>query len=1028
MKTFLIIFSLGLLFIQPESLPKCYAKLESSDGYALSRMEAYSWVLLQLKEDYVDPSRIRPDAMLKATLEYLERGTAEVEIKLKNGYATVQVGSKQQKFKVGHPASIWEMNYNLHPIFKFIDENLESGTDAKDIEFAAINGMLSTLDPHSNLLPPELFREMQLKTTGEFGGLGIRITIRDGALTIISPMPDTPAARMGLKAKDKIVRIGDQSTENMPLDEAVNLLRGKKGTKVTIWVMRQGWSEPHRFVVTRDIIRVRSVVSKLMENNVGYIQIQDFGRHTAGDVLRHLTAMKRESKGLKGLVLDLRNNAGGLMKAAVQVADLFLKQGVIVATVTYDDDYSETKRQKRREVQNASEDGVEQDLPIVVLVNNGSASASEILSGALKNLNRAVLMGQQTFGKGTVQILNERVPDSVEGACLKLTVAEYLIPGDISIQEIGVTPDIQLTPIVLEKDDIQLFAEREYRREEDIKSHFKTKKSFDQKPSENIRYVFEEDTEEKSDENTEPTAEGPKDPDQDQESLEEPEFVEDFEIKLAREFLLKTPSSKGSDMLDQGMAFLRQVQKEQQEKIESKMKQLSIDWSKGEGLGARGEVSYEIVGDQGKTVTHAQADQEVELRLKVRNVGTAPFFRLRAETKCKNPLYDKKEFLFGRVGPNETGTFSVPIKIPRAAISRTEELRFVFSSESSHPPMPFETTIRTKELDRPIFGFSYQVLDTKGNGDGLVQPGETIELKVTVYNQGKGKAFHAKSLIMSEAGKDVYLETGKGRVSYKEILPGQAVSRSFVFTVQDNLTSDNLPFELSIWDAELGTSNVANLQIPVYKNKSAHKIQSMTTGLLITQKSAELFSGADSQSPKLAKISRGKRVLSDLQVGPWFRIHDQEKQPVGWIHKNNVKKVAASSVKPTEKTAWTAFAQFTPPVIKLETIPEYLTTGPSITVKGEVLDRDQPIRDAAIWVNSEKVFLKAGANLKNPHRMKLRVPIQLNPGPNVISIIAREGKTFSNSHTVVVTVPGGLDWKEEDQTLADKSQPKTDMD
>jgi len=398
---------LGCVFLLADAQSRA-AEERKDSSYDLSRMEAFSWVLLQLKDDYVDPSRIQPKKMLKGILEHVEQRVHEVELRLHQGVIDVQVGAQRKAFEVGEPGTVWEMNYALQPVFDFISKHLDPDTDAKDVEFAAINGMLNTLDPHSNLLPPELFREMQLKTTGEFGGLGIRITIRNGALTIISPLPDTPAARLGLKAMDQVVRIGDQSTVNMPLDEAVNLLRGPAGSKVTIWVMRPGWSEPHKFSITRETIRVRSIVSQLLDNNVAYLQIQDFGRHTAGDLLRHLGEMKHKApKGLKGIVLDLRNNAGGLLKAAVQVADMFLDRGIIVATVSYSDESTSAKKiQKSREEQRAREDGGEQELPMVVLVNSGSASASEILAGALKNLDRGVLLGERSFGKGTVQILN----------------------------------------------------------------------------------------------------------------------------------------------------------------------------------------------------------------------------------------------------------------------------------------------------------------------------------------------------------------------------------------------------------------------------------------------------------------------------------------------------------------------------------------------------------------------------------------------------------------------------------------------
>ena len=585
-----------------------------ADTYSLGRMEAFSWVLLQLKQDYVDPSRIDPQKMTERVFDYIERRIPEVEINMEQDVAKIQVGSKTKQIKSFKPGTVWEMNYNLQPIFKFIEDNLEPDSDPKDVEFAAINGLLSTLDPHSNLLPPELFREMQLKTTGEFGGLGIRITIRKGALTIISPLPDTPAARLGLKALDQIVRIGDQSTVNMPLDEAVNLLRGKPGSKVAIWVKRPSWSEAHKYLITRETIRVRSITSKLLDNKIGYIQIQDFSRHTGGDLLRNLSDLKRQAKGLKGLVLDLRNNAGGLLKSSVQVADLFLDRGIIVATVAYGEDSTEELRvQKSREEQRAKADGVESDLPIVVLVNSGSASASEILAGALKNLDRAVLMGEQTFGKGTVQVLNDRVPHSVEGACLKLTVAEYLIPGDISIQEVGVTPDIKLIPMVLDKDDMQVFAQPERLREEDIPKHIKKQQELiSSKPNFELRYVYD----------------APKQKEDEEPPLEEQEFRQDFEIRLARDFLTKVTSARGSAMLDEGGSFLNQVKERELASMAKSLVSLGIDWSKGSTNGAQSRVDYKVSGERispkNKNLVHA--DTHVMLNLSVSNKGQSPYY------------------------------------------------------------------------------------------------------------------------------------------------------------------------------------------------------------------------------------------------------------------------------------------------------------------------------------------------------------------------------------------------------------------
>jgi len=988
-----------------------HAEGEKPD-YLLANMETFSWVLLQLKQDYVDPSRVRPAAMMKSAFEYVERLQAEVEIKLKNGVADVQVGTQRRSFEVGRPETVCEMNYNLQPVFAFIAENLEQDSDPKDVEFAAVNGMLTTLDPHSNLLPAELFREMRLKTTGEFGGLGIRITIRKGALTIISPLPDTPASRMGLKSGDQIVRIEDVSTVNMPLDEAVSLLRGRPRTKVTIWVMRRGWSEPHKFVITRDTIRVRSVVSKLLPDRIGYLQIQDFGRHTAGDLLRHLMELKRKAKGLKGLILDLRNNAGGLMKAAVRAADLFLDRGIIVATVAYGEDSTPEQRvQKMREEQKAKEDGSERDIPMVVLVNSGSASASEILAGALKNLDRAILMGEQTFGKGTVQILNERVPRSVQGACLKLTVAEYLIPGDVSIQEVGVTPDIQLIPVILDKEGVQAFAQRDSFREEDIPAHLKKHSTAKLKPTEVIRYVYEE--EDKPGKEEEPP-------------LEEPEFKEDFEILLAKEYLLKIKNPKGSAMLDEGQALVHEVQKREQKKIIDKMRKLGVDWSVGSSRGAQGKLEFKLEGEGVDAQGRALADKKVRMRLSVRNTGSQPFFQLRAVSKSKYLLYDKREFIFGRVNPKETKTWEVPIKIPRSTLNRTDDLRFNFFCDQGKPPARFETTISTRELERPAFGFSWRVRDKAGNADGLIQPGEKIELDVRVYNQGKGKAYRAKALLKNDAGKDLFLEAGKGRVEYGEIPVGQSSDKSFVFRVRADTQRETLPVVLSIWDADLGTTQVAKLQLPVYR-PAGPSLKKIRTGLEVKRRRAEIRGGGDTGVPMIGFAKKGTVLLADRIRGKWYRIVGV-KTPAGWIHKESVRKVSARRAKPLKEKSLIPFQQITPPKIVLDPVPGYVKQGTTITLKGKVEDSDRPLRDVAVWVGDDKVFLQSGTSADNPRSLTLEVPIQLDPGPNVLTIIAREGVRYSVQKSVIVTRPGGLDWKKKEKEPPVISDPSLDKD
>jgi len=331
--------------------------------------------------------------------------------------------------------------------------------DSKKLIYGSIKGMLSDLDPHSSFMPPEMFKEMQVETQGSFGGLGIEITIRDGVLTVVSPIEDTPAFRAGIKAGDRILKINDELSKNMTLMEAVRKMRGPKGTKITIWIMREGLSELKRVDIVRDIIKIVSVKDKTLADGIGYIRLTQFQERTATDMIKKIDGLKKNGH-LKGLVLDLRNNPGGLLNQAVRVSDYFLKSGLIV--------YTDGRRKDQNMKYYAHDDGTEGDYPIVVLVNGGSASASEIVSGALQDHKRAVIMGTQTFGKGSVQTI---IPLD-DGAAIRLTTSLYYTPNGRSIQAKGITPDIVVEEgVVVKKTDKKKSIFHQL-KEKDLKGHF----------------------------------------------------------------------------------------------------------------------------------------------------------------------------------------------------------------------------------------------------------------------------------------------------------------------------------------------------------------------------------------------------------------------------------------------------------------------------------------------------------------------------------------------------------------------------
>jgi len=303
----------------------------------------------------------------------------------------------------------------------------------KDIIYSAIRGTLRGLDPHSSFLDPEMYREMQVETTGSFGGLGIELTLRDDVLTVVAPIEGTPAYRAGIQPGDRIVKIEGLTTKDMQLADAVKRMRGKPGSKITISILRESWTEPRDFPIVREQIRVQSVKSADLEPGIEYVRLRQFQEQTANDLEAALEKFTKNGKNgrMQGLVLDLRNNPGGLLTSAVEVTEKFLDGGKLVV-------YTEGRVRNQNMRFQANAKRVFSDFPMVVLVNQGSASASEIVAGALQDWGRAVVLGTQSFGKGSVQTI---IPLS-DGSGLRLTTAKYYTPKGRSIHGKGITPDI----------------------------------------------------------------------------------------------------------------------------------------------------------------------------------------------------------------------------------------------------------------------------------------------------------------------------------------------------------------------------------------------------------------------------------------------------------------------------------------------------------------------------------------------------------------------------------------------------------
>jgi carboxyl-terminal processing protease len=969
--------------------------------YDLASLRILNLTLQRIRDNYVDPARIEPKGMLLSALDHVQRNVAEVlaEPSADKNSISVRVDTAQKTFDISGVDSPWALSSKLREIFKFVQQNLPQSADAREIEYQAISGMLATLDPHSQLLDPDMYRQMKIDTRGKFGGLGIGIGIRRDMLTVLSILgPVTPAARGGLKAGDHIVRINDESTINMLLSEAVNRLRGDPGTKVTVYVERDGQKGTKKVVLERAIIDVPNVVGlppaeyshpKILKAGVGYMRVKQFQGSTAEDIRREMSELSRQ--GLKGLIIDLRGNPGGLLDQAIKVSDIFLDGGTVVTTVG--------NAGKSRDEKRARNDGNEPHIPLVVLVNGSSASASEIVAGALKNLDRAVILGQTTFGKGSVQVLYDNDDDSA----LKLTIAQYLTPGDVSIQSVGITPDVQTVPVRVEKDSIW-FAPSVHAtlRESELDQHLDSRNARKgEKPSETVKYLApppKKGAAALSDDDEEAAQ------DEEQPIVEDETPKEDFEIELARDMIASLPQGvwRRHEVLAAGKAMIEKTRAAEDTKIGGALSKLGVDWTDGPAQGAP-KLAASITTD--KASNKVAAGQKLTLKATVRNDGNGPAAQLHAKIKSDYYLFDERELVFGKVGPGETKTAELTVKVPKDALTQVDDLRVEFSEMHNAKADPAQLKVQIDGLPRPVFAYTYQVIDDiTGNQDGQIQRGEHVRLLVTIKNQGPGRSYKTQTTLKNNSGPGVFIHKGRFRVD--NIGPGQTKQVAFDFEVQPELQDDQVQLELAVADQTVHEYVNEKLKFPV---AAAGKAPVAASGLVQALKDhTELRSAPAADAPVVGYAAKQAtfKMTGKSADGAWDRVEIEAGRPA-FVMANAVKAGGSSKAGGFEPM-W----MVSPPVMALN--PTSLETGEGkVHIHGQAKD-ERKVSDVYIVVQNhnakvdlKKVFYKSNRNGSDPRKMDFDADVPLWPGENYVHVVARENGQVQSRQTLVVLREGG---------------------
>jgi carboxyl-terminal processing protease len=922
---------------------------------------------------YVDKSLIDPKNMVVRALSRLEIMVDEVLVDFPQGedgaVAVVQVGDKKESFDIGDLQNTNDIANTLDQVFAFITPNLHSNDiEISDIEYAVLDEMLKTLDAHSGIITPQVYKEFMIETEGSFGGLGIVIGIRNGELTVISPIEGSPASKIGIKPNDKIVQIEKESTVNMSLIEAVSKLRGPKGSQVVIHIDREGFAQPREFKITRDIIKIESVETFDLDDGIRYVRIRDFQKNTLDSITSNL---KNGGETPKGIILDLRGNPGGLLDQAERISDLFLSDGVIVTT----------KEGNSANHYHANNKDLEYTGNVVVLVDAGSASASEIVAGALKNNQRAVIIGERTFGKGSVQ----QIFDLPDGSALKLTRAKYFTPGDISIQDVGVTPDIILHPATITEDSVIFNSNLEPRLNRLNGTGKKKPQAEREKPVHTITYL----------QDVELNVDGEEPPPEESLTNEEKreKIDNDFYVSLAKDIILSSDLPTRQEALDQIQKDIGKITESQDNKIVHQWETLGVDWSNGKAASSTPSLKVRTIPEAQNT----KAGENFEITVEVENTGTEPLYRLSATTESENLVLDGKELIYGKLSPGEKKVWTTKVEIPKWTLKREDKvsLKFQDANKSKFPDFSFNIDINA--LPKPLYAFNYEIIDdgrfgSSGNGNGIAEAGETIALVLRVKNIGNGPSETTLVSLKNLSGETIFLE--KGRSELENLLPEDIRETYFTFNVIK--TESPIELEIQIVDEIFRDGITNNVLIPNSTNLSAYK--DIKEEIAVNMDNTPIRGGGFPEAPIVGLAQKGAKFTSVGRNDNWIKVN-LDKSFLGWINKDKTQPLKETELAQiTEPQFQETFEA--PPVISLTDLP-VSTKLNVINLYGDIQDQDG-IELVSVFIGDNKVVLLPSTKTDVP----LSVDIKLEEEINLITVIAKDSKGLLSKQSFIVRKEG----------------------
>lgn len=909
---------------------------------------AFALVLTGVPKAYYDPSRLRPRRAFVAGAARLERAAVEIVVSApdKDGVLEVQVRSQRRRFATRDLRTWMQMGDRLLDVLRFADRALGDPGRRDALQYAAIKGVLSVLDPHTTFFTPEEYRRQKSQFTGSRVGIGVTLTRRGKEIVVRSVASKGPADRAGIRPGDVLLQVDALEMSHLTPFIAARRLEGDPGTRVRV-VVRRGPPPGQRFSRTlrRQVVVIPSVTGKMLPGRIALLTMTGVPKNLLASFEKALAPLR--SKHPHGWILDLRHNEGGYIQQAARVADFFLPEGLLCLAKGRGGQHQLTWRIKARPDRLIG--------PVVALVDARTASAAEILAGALSLGGRALLLGERTWGKGTVQKL-VALPD---GSAVKLTMWQYLVLGRYPIQASPIVPDVELLPVSVAKDNIRLLAAGQARREASQAHHVDAeagRKAWVGRPVERVRYLL-------------PRVQG-----------------NDLPLDLAVRLLHRMGGAKTRAQM---LAHLRRVvdpiRVRAKAEIVAALRARGIHWD----APPAGAQAPRLEARFDPPFSQVRAGHTARIRLTVRNTGAAPAYQVGGRLTAYLDAFDGREILVGKVAPGATVTRTLEAPIPKGIRTRLEWIRVTLRAANGGTRPHAQASVRIQEAPRPRLRLSWQVDDRKtGSGDGRLAPGERATLRLVIRNEGPEKATALRVDAVEPSGCVVL---GQARLELGSLGPGQETTAQLPLTCRKAPTRDKPGLRVTVYDRVLGGDLSVTLELPRERRRGrtfAPAKGSATTKTL----RADLATWAGPEALRVGHVPAGTLLVVQARRGDWLRVGGLPNGRFAFVTTEDVRlgppgKLGLAKLDPT----WTVV----PPAVSLGPLPE-VTRQAEIVLDGHARSH-LGVQD--VWVRRwnpesphpgvDKVLYHLGPEGGLRH-LRFRAHVPLAPGTNYLVADARD--------------------------------------